>query len=187
MSGPRVVCVVGRKKSGKTTTVVGLVSELAARGVRVMTAKHGHRFDLDREGSDSWKHRHVAGAERVLMAGPDGFALLGGWCGATEGSGGAPHELPLEELVARHLADAEIVVAEGFKASSFRRIEVHRRAAGHPAPLYGTPEGPPGLYLALLTDDPACEAGCPTRHVDDPGRFSWLADLVMADGGDRLP
>ena len=74
---PPVVCIVGKKKSGKTATVVGLVSELARRGHRVMTAKHGHGFELDTEGTDSWRHRHEGGAHRVVMAAPDQIAVMG--------------------------------------------------------------------------------------------------------------
>jgi hypothetical protein len=89
--GPFVVCVIGKKKSGKTTTTVGLIRELARRGHRVMSAKHGHGFELDAEGTDSWRHRHEGGAHRVAMAGPEQVAVLGGWDG-----GG---EQPLEALV----------------------------------------------------------------------------------------
>jgi molybdopterin-guanine dinucleotide biosynthesis protein B len=171
--GPTVVCVVGKKKSGKTTTVVGLVRALTARGHEVMTVKHGHGFDVDREGSDSWKHRHVGGASRVVLAGPDEFAVMGSWAGKYGG-----REPALEELVLRHLGDADIVVAEGFKASGFPRIEVFRRSA-HDTPVLGSEgAGEAGLWLAVLTDDPDFEAPCPVRDVDDPERFTWLADVV---------
>jgi molybdopterin-guanine dinucleotide biosynthesis protein B len=70
MRDPPIVCVIGKKKSGKTTTVVGLVRELASRGYRVMTAKHGHHFEVDTAGTDSYRHRREAGAARVVLAGP---------------------------------------------------------------------------------------------------------------------
>lgn len=167
--GPGVVCVVGKKKSGKTTTVVGLVQELVARGHRVMTVKHGHGFDLDRPGTDSWRHLHEGGAERVVMAGPDGFAVVGGWGGAGEA--------PLEALVARYVGEADIVVAEGFKASEAPRIEVFRTAA-HTDPLYGGDPAADARYLAVLTDVPGFEAAVPVLDVDADDRFRRLADLV---------
>ena len=174
VDGPTVVCVIGKKRSGKTTTVVGLVAELARRGHEVMTVKHGHGFDLDREGSDSWKHRHLGGASRVVLAGPDEFAVMGRWSGGDDG------EQPLEALVRRHLGDADIVIAEGFKASGCPRIEVFRRAA-HATPILGGPLGGSAeRYVAVLTDDPAFRAPCPVLDVDDPDRFSRLADLVEA-------
>lgn len=174
-AGPTVVCVVGKKKSGKTTTVVGLVSELSSRGYEVMTAKHGHGFDIDREGTDSWRHRHQGRAGRVALAGPEGFAVVGGWGKRDRG-----REAPLETLVDRFLGDADVVVAEGFKASGAPRIEVFRSVA-HTEPLYGSDAaGSEGAYLAVLTDDGTFEAACPVLDVDDPDRFTRLADLVEA-------
>ncbi len=169
--GPKVVCVIGKKKSGKTTTVVGLVRELVARGREVVTVKHGHGFVLDHEGTDSWRHRHEGGAGRV--AGPDEFAVMGRW-GPRDGGA----EPTLRTLVARFAEDAEIVVAEGFKAADYPCIEVYRTAA-HPRPLLGDPDlGSAGRWLAVLTDDGAFRAGCPVLDMDDPERFRVLADLV---------
>ena len=165
---PPVVCIVGKKKSGKTATVVGLVSELTRRGHSVMTAKHGHGFELDTEGTDSWRHRHEGGARRVVMAGPDQVAVMGQW---------PFEEEPLETLVERFLFDADIVVAEGFKKSGARRIEVYRRAA-HDDPLYGEDPERDGAYLAVLTDVEDFEAHVPVLDLDDPRRFELLADLI---------
>ncbi len=169
MTRPAVVCVVGKKRSGKTTTVVGLVRELVARGHRVMTVKHGHGFNIDTEGTDSWRHRNEGGAARVVMAGPTEVAMLGEW--------GARGAVPLEELVESYLGDADVVVVEGFKASGFPQIEVYRRAA-HEEPLYVHGTSAPDEYLAVLTDVPDFRADVPVLDADDPGRFRRLADLV---------
>ncbi|HKJ03263.1 MAG TPA: molybdopterin-guanine dinucleotide biosynthesis protein B [Longimicrobiales bacterium] len=166
---PPVICIIGKKKSGKTTTAVGLVRELAARGYRVMTAKHGHGFELDAPGTDSYRHRHEGGAHRVVMAGPEQVAVMGGW-----GEGG---EAALEELVARYLDDADVVVAEGFKTSSFPKIEVFRRAT-HERPFYGSDPDRDATYVALLTDVVGFRAHVPVLDVDDPRRFVRLADMV---------
>ncbi len=168
-AAPSVVCVIGKRKSGKTVTAVGLMRELSARGLRVMAAKHGHDFLMDAEGKDSWRHRVVAGAHRVVVAGPDQCAVIGDW---PEGG-----ERSLEELVALHLSDADIVVAEGFRMSSAPKIEVFRRAA-HARAIYGSTPDIDETYLAILTDVPDFSAHVPLMSVDDPGRFAWLADLV---------
>ena len=42
MASTRIISVIGRKNAGKTTLAVALISELARRGHRVMTIKHGH-------------------------------------------------------------------------------------------------------------------------------------------------
>lgn len=169
ITAPLAVSVIGKKKSGKTTTTVGLVRALVERGHRVMTAKHGHGFELDHAGTDSWRHRLEGGAHRVVMAGPDQVAVMGGWDEAGEAT--------LEELVQRYLGDADIVVAEGFKTSSVPKIEVYRRAA-HEHPLYGVDPQVDGAYLAILTDVEGFEAHVPVLDVDDPDRFATLADLV---------
>lgn len=173
---PVIVCIIGKKKSGKTTTTIGLVRELLVRGHSVMTAKHGHRFDMDREGSDSWRHRVEAGAHRVVIASPGQCAVMGEW---EEGG-----ERPLEELVLRFLGDAEVVVAEGFKTSSAPKIEVFRRAT-HAQPLYGVDPDVNGEYIAILTDAPGFAAHVPVLDIEDPDRFSRLANLVedLIDGG----
>jgi molybdopterin-guanine dinucleotide biosynthesis protein B len=63
-----VLAVVGRKHSGKTTVVEGLVSELVKKGLRVATVKHVSRrgFSMDAEGKDTWRHS-TAGANPVML------------------------------------------------------------------------------------------------------------------------
>ena len=166
---PPAVCVVGKKNSGKTAVTVALVEELSRRGHRVMTVKHGHAFDLDVAGTDSWRHRHEGGAERVLMAGPEEVAMVGGW--------GREGELGVEALIRRFLPDAGVVVVEGYKHSALPRIEVYRRAA-HAAPIYeaGAPEAE--RWLAVVTDAPDFEAPVAVHALDQPDLAGRLADLV---------
>lgn len=179
---PPTVCVIGKKKSGKTTTTVALAAELTRRGHRVMTVKHGHTFDLDHEGRDSWRHVHEGGAHRVVLASPDGFAVIGEWPGG-ELAGAA-------ELAARYLADADVVVVEGFKREALPKIEVFRRAA-HDEPIYGVEDLDRADWLAIATDVPDFEAHVPVLDIDDPALPAKLADLVEREvigaGSARLP
>ena len=63
---PKFVAVVGGKKSGKTTVIQSLVSELRRRGYRVGSAKEMPRAHwVDMPGKDTWKHGE-AGAEVVV-------------------------------------------------------------------------------------------------------------------------
>lgn len=169
---PPIVSVVGKKKSGKTTLVEALVAELVRRGLRVGTIKHGHHFDLDTPGRDSWRHR-AAGSERTVLAAPDGFAVIGSW----------PESRPAgpRELAARHLYDLDVVVVEGFKAEQIPKIEIFRRAA-HPDPVF--PPGSAGAerLLAVVTDDPSYGASlsCPVLPADAPDLPARLAELVLA-------
>ncbi len=169
LGGPPIVGIVGLKDSGKTSVAVGLVAELRRRGRRVMVVKHGHRFRLDHEGTDSWRFREEAGAERVVLAGPDDLALLGDW--------GPGKELSLDEIVARYLPDADLVVAEGYKAARVPKIEVYRPAA-HAEPLYSPGSEDAGLYLAIVTDALDLEADVPVLDMNRPDLSGALADLV---------
>ena len=66
MAATRIISIIGRKNAGKTTLTVALAAELARRGRRVMTIKHGHHpADVDRPGSDTWRHFHEGRAERA--------------------------------------------------------------------------------------------------------------------------
>ncbi|MGD2067766.1 MAG: molybdopterin-guanine dinucleotide biosynthesis protein B [Gemmatimonadota bacterium] len=166
---PPVVCIVGRKDSGKTTTAVRLVAELSGRGHRVMTAKHGHGFELDTPGTDSYRHRHEGGAGRVALVGPEAMAVMGRW-----GPAGEP---PLADVVARFLADAEIVVAEGWKGGPEPKVEVHR-SGRHADPIYVG--GPPNAasFLAVVSDREDLALDVPVLPLGAPDLPCLLADLV---------
>ena len=165
---PPVLCIIGRKNSGKTGLTVALAAELNRRGYRVMTAKHGHGFLFDRPGKDSWRHRHQGGAVRTVMAGPRDLALVGAW---------PRGEMTLAELVRRFLWDAEIVLAEGFKSSPEPKIEIHRREV-HLSPLYDTSDSESGRTLALVTDDPTLDLPIPVFPLNGPKLAPSLADFV---------
>jgi molybdopterin-guanine dinucleotide biosynthesis protein MobB len=175
---PPIVCIVGKKNSGKTTTVVRLVAELRRRGHRVMTVKHGHHFDLDREGTDSYRHRVEGGAERVVAAGPGQLAVTGSWP--------AGREVGAAELAALYLPDADVVVVEGFKAERLPKIEIFRTSTGHD-PIW-TPGGERGAeFIGAITDDVAYRRAAPFPVLDpaDPALASRLADLVETRVMDR--
>lgn len=178
-AAPPIVSVVGKKKSGKTTLVERLVAELVRRGRRVGTIKHGHEFDLDREGTDSWRHR-AAGSRRTVLAGPDGCAVIGSW---PDGAPAGP-----DALAARHLYDMDVVVVEGFKAAQLPKIEIFRRAA-HADPVF--PPGSPGSerLIAVVTDDSdyARRVACPAFDADRPDLAAALADLLESGPASRGP
>ncbi len=147
MPRPPMLAIVGRKHHGKTTLVVQLAAELTRRGHRVMTVKHGsHTFNLDPEGTDTYRHYHEGGAERVAMVSPDKFAMVSRWA----------EEMSPEEIVERYMMDASIVLCEGFKAGALPKIEVFRRAAGKD-PLYDAASPLAALWRAMITDDDALE------------------------------
>ena len=166
---PPVVCIIGRKNSGKTELTVALGAEFKRRGYRVMTAKHGHGFQMDTPGRDSWRHRHEGGALRTVLAGPSDFGVIGGWPG---------EEMPLSELVARFLWDADIVLAEGFKAAPEPKIEVFRAGKGE-EPLFGQDEARSSRTLAMVTDGVGMEMPIPLFDLNDAAYLARLADFLV--------
>lgn len=71
-----VVAVVGAKKSGKTTTIEYLVSNLSREGYRVGSVKHvHHNFSIDVEGTDTWRHMN-AGAIITVAVTPDQIVVF---------------------------------------------------------------------------------------------------------------
>ena len=168
MARPPMVAVIGKKHSGKTTLTVRLCAALHRRGHRVMTIKHGsHTFNIDPATTDTYRHYHEGNAERVAMAAPDKFALIVRWS----------EEVGPEEIAARHMSDADIVICEGFKRSRLPKIEIFRHGA-HDAPLYDPTDSASRDYVAIVTDGLVSSADVPVIRLDDPAWVDTLADLV---------
>jgi molybdopterin-guanine dinucleotide biosynthesis protein MobB len=170
---PPVVSVVGWKDAGKTTVAVALVAALRGRGLRVVALKHGHRFELDTPGTDSWRLRHEGGAARVVLAGPDAQAMVGDW-----GPAGEPS---LGELVRRHASDADVVVAEGWKREAVPAIEVRRAGPAGERPELARGNGSEAeRFLAVVAAGAGGEGEPPRLDPDDPALGERLAALVVA-------
>jgi molybdopterin-guanine dinucleotide biosynthesis protein MobB len=168
VASTRIISVIGRKNAGKTTLAVALASELVRRGHRVMTIKHGHHpADADRYGSDTWRHFHEGRAERVLIASPELRVLF-------ERS---PDNYDPIGLARQYMQGADIVLTEGYKASSLPKIEVFRRATGSP-PLYDPATPNAGQWVAVITDDPDFRASCTVLHFHDTIWLQLLANLA---------
>lgn len=163
----RILSIIGRKNAGKTTLTVALAGELVRRGHRVMTIKHGdHPADVDRQGADSWRHFHEGPAERVLLATP-GLRVL---------FERAEDDYDPVGLARRYLAEADIVLVEGFKRAPIPKIEVFRTRVAT-TPLYRQSGLDPALWAAILTDDPDLEAECPVLRFQDTMWLQLLANI----------
>lgn len=149
----KVLGLAGWSGSGKTTLMVALIPLLRARGLRVSTIKHAHhRFDVDQPGKDSWRHRE-AGAEEVMIASSQRFALMHELRGAPEPA--------LPDLLER-MSPVDLVLVEGFKQEGHAKIEVHRAANGKP-PLF--PDDP--AVIAVATDEAMETGGLPRLDLND--------------------
>jgi molybdopterin-guanine dinucleotide biosynthesis protein MobB len=113
-----VVSFIGKKKSGKTTVVLGVIKELRSRGYRVAVLKHDtHGFEVDVPGTDSYRFREM-GAEVVGISSPDKYV----WLNTIQ------KERSLADLVRQIREPVDLVITEGFKKQDAPKIEVSRRA-----------------------------------------------------------
>jgi len=134
----KVAGLIGWHNSGKTTLLVAIVSELAARGYRVSTIKHAHHeFDVDTPGKDSWRHRE-AGATEVMVGSAKRWVLMHELRGDTEPD--------LASLLSR-MSEVDLVIVEGFKNADHEKIEVYRAGLEDP-PLAHTASN----VVAIATD-----------------------------------
>ncbi len=113
-----VVSIVGKSKSGKTTMVCGLISELKQQGYKVATIKHDvHGFDIDKPGKDTWKHGE-AGADTVAISSPDKMAMIEQ----------LEQERSIDEILEKVDDDTDIILTEGYKSGPKPKIEVVRES-----------------------------------------------------------
>lgn len=172
MAVPRLISIIGRKNAGKTTLTVVLAAEFVRRGKRVMTIKHGHHnATLDTEGTDSWRHFQEGKAERVLLAGPEGRVLFDR----------VPDLYDPVALARQYLADADVILVEGFKRAPIPKIEVWRREVA-PTPIFSEDSPDRDRWVALLTDDEAFRASCRVIHFRDTMWLHLLATLAWDEG-----
>ncbi len=123
MAEQKIIGFAGFSGSGKTTLLEKVIPLIRARGLSVAVIKHAHhKFDIDKPGKDSFRHRE-AGAREVMVVSGFRWALM--------------HELveerepTLEELCSR-LSPCDLVLVEGYKFSSIPKIEVRRMETGNP-------------------------------------------------------
>jgi molybdopterin-guanine dinucleotide biosynthesis protein B len=133
-----VVTIIGRSRSGKTTLMEALISELSHRGYRIATIKHHSHlgFEVDWPGKDSWRHAR-AGSVHVIIAAPDKIASYRQ----------LDIELPLAEIV-HEVHDADLILVEGYKEAGCPSLEVMRSELG--GELIGNKEN----LLGIITDVP---------------------------------
>lgn len=152
---PRIVCIVGKKQSGKTTFLEKLIPELHALGVSVGAVKHdAHNFEMDHEGKDSWRLKQ-AGAETVVIASPERVAMVRS----------VDHEPTLDELAATLFEDKHLVLTEGYFNSDHHKIEIHRGDA-HDRPLCDRQNQAEKKLIAMVTDR-GVDADVPKFDLDD--------------------
>lgn len=107
----KIVSVVGKKNTGKTSLSVKLISELAKRGYNVASIKHSHHsIEMDKENTDTWKHKQ-AGANLVVGVGSTTFFNVR-----------KEHDLNRILYLLKHFDDFDFVIIEGYKSYNYPKI-----------------------------------------------------------------
>jgi molybdopterin-guanine dinucleotide biosynthesis adapter protein len=161
---PPLFGVVGWKNSGKTTLMVGLVSELTRRRYAVSVIKHAHaNFEIDHPGRDSFRLRE-AGAHEVALSSPRRFALMRELRDAPE--------MAFEEVL-DCAGPADLILIEGYKREAFPKIEIRRDGATSRESLQRTAP----QIVAIASDHPDIESEpLPSFHLED---IAGMADFIV--------
>jgi molybdopterin-guanine dinucleotide biosynthesis protein B len=149
----KIFGLVGWSGSGKTTLMRGLLPTLTERGLNVSTIKHTHHnFDIDKPGKDSYMHRE-AGAHEVLITGARRWAIL---------HENRDHTEPdMDSLLAR-MEEVDLVLVEGFKSYSHRKLEVFRPSVGKPMIAMDDE-----TIVAVASDEKFDAPGVPLLNLND--------------------
>lgn len=161
---PPVVSIVAKSGTGKTTLLEKLIAELKRRGYRIGALKHdAHRFEIDREGKDSWRLTK-AGADTMVITSPEKLALV-------KKNHIEQEPLPVEVIDA-YFSDVDIVLTEGFKKNHFPKIEVNRKIRSDILLCRGEEND---SELFAVASDTQLDLDVPVYHIDD---YKGLCNLI---------
>ena len=107
----KIVSIVGKKNTGKTSLTVKVIEELTKRGYNVASIKHSHHsIEMDKENTDTWKHKQ-AGANLVVGVGSTTFF-------------NARQEMDLNRILflLKHFDEFDFVIIEGYKSYNYPKI-----------------------------------------------------------------
>lgn len=164
---PPIFGITGWKNSGKTTLTERLVAELTRRGYRIATVKHAHHdFDIDKQGTDSFRHR-AAGAGEVAIVSGRRWALMHELAGEDE---------PTLEMILARLSPCDLVLVEGYKREGHAKIETRRRDARDTTPLTASDPN----IVAVAADHPVEGERVPVFALED---IAAIADFIVGRSG----
>jgi len=149
----KVIGISGWSGNGKTTLLERLLPILISWGYSVSTLKHAHhRFDIDKPGKDSFRHRE-AGATEVLISSGQRWALMH--------ENRHEDEADLQTLISK-MTPVDILLIEGFKKEDFPKIEVWREENEN-QPLFLTDDS----VVAIATNASGLKTELPILNIND--------------------
>lgn len=157
--GQNIIVICGIKNSGKTTLICKVIPKLVEAGLKVATMKHdGHDFESDVPGTDSYCHQK-AGAYGTAVFSNNRFMLTKQTAQISE------------KTLIGFFSDADLIIIEGMKDSTYDKIEVIRSANGNqPA------SNPKGRFL-IVTDRRDITSAEPQVHPND---IDTIVEKILA-------
>jgi molybdopterin-guanine dinucleotide biosynthesis adapter protein len=155
-----VICIVaGRSETGKTTLTEKVIREFVQRGYKVGAVKSdAHGFDIDVPGKDSWRFAQ-AGAKSTAIIGPDKYAIIQ----KTE------IKRELDDIIP-FIKEVDIILVEGYKASTRPRVEVVRKERGTQI------ISPLEYLIAIATDVEGLDTSVPILDIND---YEGVVNIIV--------
>ena len=116
MSVP-VICILGRKGSGKTRLIEKLVRDLTLKGFKVSVFKHIHHpdFNIDIKGKDTWRFMQAGATNVIGISRAKLFVVR------------KLNDYPnISKLISEFKPASDVILLEGFKYNLGRSKEVHK-------------------------------------------------------------
>ena len=169
MTNRKIISIVAKSGTGKTTLLEKLIAEFKKRGYRVGALKHdAHRFEIDHKNKDSWRLTQ-AGADTMVITSKAKLAMVK--------MNTDEKEPEVRDIVDRYFTDVDFVLTEGFKGNTFPKIEVHRKERSNALLCRG--EEYDKTLLAVASDE-ELDVDVPVYHINDvTGICDFLEKLVL--------
>lgn len=150
----KVFGITGWKNNGKTTMTERIVKELTTRGYKIATLKHAHHdFDIDVEGTDSWRHRK-AGAQEIAVVSSQRFAFIHENNGDNE---------PDIAVILSHFSPCDLILVEGYKHGQHDKLELRREGGKRGKNLSLDDRS----IVAIASDREHSDEKLPVFNIDD--------------------